>query len=41
MMLRPRKYSFGNALDTFWLCVTLVATWGTVLVLIGALLFCH
>ena len=33
------KYSLGNALDTFWLCVTLVAIWGTVLVLMGRFCF--
>ena len=33
------KYLLGNALDTFWLCVTLVAIWGTVLVLMGRFCF--
>jgi hypothetical protein len=40
-MLRPRKYSLGVMLDTFWLGVTLVAIWGTVLGVIGAVLFRH
>jgi hypothetical protein len=38
-MLKPRKYSLGALLDNFWLAVTLVAIWGTVLTIIGAILF--
>ena len=38
-MLKPRKYSLGVLFDNFWLGVTLVAIWGTVAVIIGAILF--
>jgi len=40
-MLRPRKYLLGSMLDTFWLGTTLLAIWGAVMALIGAILFWH
>jgi hypothetical protein len=38
-MLRPRKYSLGVLLDNLWIGLTLVAVWGTVAVIIGAIMF--
>jgi hypothetical protein len=38
-MLKSGKYSLGAALDNFWIGVALVAILGTVIAIIGAILF--
>jgi hypothetical protein len=38
-MLKPRKYLLGVVLNNLWIGLTLAAIWGTILVVIGAILF--
>ena len=38
-VLKPRKYTWGEILDTVWLGATLGAIWGSVILLFAGIIF--